>query len=53
MLPRQIVDSHILRDMVHILNPDKEIPSRKKLGRRILKTFGEMNESLTKLDTKK
>lgn len=48
MLPLQIVDSQSFRDMVHTLNPKKEVPSRRTLGRRILKTYEEMKESLTR-----
>ncbi|KAG0729240.1 Late secretory pathway protein AVL9 [Chionoecetes opilio] len=49
MLPLQIVDSQTFRVMVHTLNPNKEVPSRRTLGRRILKTYQEMKESLTSL----
>ncbi|KAF2353120.1 Ribonuclease H-like domain [Trinorchestia longiramus] len=46
MLPLQVVDSQSFRDMVHTLNPKKEVPSRRTLGRRILKTYEEMKDSL-------
>lgn len=48
MLPLQIVDSQSFRDMAHNLNPNKEVPSRRTMGRRILKTYEEMKESLTR-----
>ncbi|XP_045122606.1 uncharacterized protein LOC123511056 [Portunus trituberculatus] len=47
MLSLQIVDSQSFRDMVHALNPSTEIPSRKMLGGKILKTYEEMKEILT------
>lgn len=48
MLSLQIVDSQSFRDMVHALNPSTEIPSRKTLGGRILKTYKEMKEILSR-----
>ncbi|MPC12629.1 hypothetical protein E2C01_005334 [Portunus trituberculatus] len=51
MLSLQIVDSQSFRDMVHALNPSTEIPSRKTLGGKILKTYEEMKEILTRTTT--
>lgn len=47
MLPLQTVDSQSFKDMVHTLNPSEEVPSRRTLGRRIIKIYEEMKESLT------
>ena len=48
MLLLQIVESRSFRDMVHTLNPKKEVPSRRTLERRILKTYEEMKENFTR-----
>lgn len=41
LMPPQIVDCPTFRDMVHTLNPIKEVPSRRTLRKRILETYGE------------
>lgn len=46
MLPLQVVDSPSFRHMVLNLNPTKDVPSRRTLGRRILEDYEEMKESL-------
>lgn len=46
MLALQIVDSPTFRDLVGTLNPSKEVPSRRTLGRRLIDIYEEMKETL-------
>lgn len=48
MLPFQIVDSQSFRTLVRTLNPNKEVPSRRTLGRRVIDMYQEMKDGLIK-----
>ena len=48
MLLLQIVDNKSFRSLVRILNPKKEVPSTRTLGRRLIDMYEEMKDDLIK-----